>query len=180
MTPLKYKFFQEHVPFAGHIVSRDEIQPNPAKASAVRQYPVSKLVAEMKIFFLFLQPTVGSRFRSNCSTSSAANRENERFISELRSPRGFWTTERLLDFVNYFSLRLFGRAIHPVYRRKSVYHRPRSWPSIEWLRASLLLRFQISQQSRKSLLDNKARTSSYSQLHQTLQALPSWPTIWDH
>ena len=36
------------MPFLGHIVSRDWIQANPAKTSAVRQYPVPKSVTEVK------------------------------------------------------------------------------------------------------------------------------------
>ena len=38
------------MPFLGHIVSREGIQANPAKTSAVRQYPVPKSVTEVKSF----------------------------------------------------------------------------------------------------------------------------------
>ena len=38
------------MPFLGHIVSRDGIQADPAKTSAVRQYPVPKTVTEVKSF----------------------------------------------------------------------------------------------------------------------------------
>ena len=38
------------MPFLGHIVSRDGIQADPARKSAVRQYSVPKSVTEVKIF----------------------------------------------------------------------------------------------------------------------------------
>ena len=38
------------MPFLGHIVSREGIQVDPAKTSAVRQYPVPKTVTEVKSF----------------------------------------------------------------------------------------------------------------------------------
>ena len=50
MNPLKCEFFRQHVPFLGYIVSRDGIQADPAKTSAVRQYPEPKLVTEVKSF----------------------------------------------------------------------------------------------------------------------------------
>ena len=182
INPLKCEFFRQQVPFLGHIVSRDGIQADPAKTSAVRQYPVPKSVTEVKSFLgtLFLLPTVRSRFRRHCSTSSAVNRKNEWIPLEPRSPNGIWTTERLRHVKAHFSLPFYERAIHPIYWCKSICHRHRPCPSTEWPRASHLLRLQISQQSSKSLLDNQARTFSHSQLHKTLQALPSRPTIQDH
>ena len=50
INPLICEFFRQHVPFLGHIVSRDGIEANPAKTSAVRQYPVPKSVTEVKSF----------------------------------------------------------------------------------------------------------------------------------
>ena len=50
INPLKCEFFRQHLPFLGHIVSRDGIQADPAKTSAVRQYPVPKSVTEVKSF----------------------------------------------------------------------------------------------------------------------------------
>ena len=50
INPLKCEFFRQHVPFLGHIVKRDGIQADPAKTSAVRQYPVPKSVTEVKSF----------------------------------------------------------------------------------------------------------------------------------
>ena len=50
INPLKCEFFRQHVPFLGHIVSRDGIQADPAKTSAVRKYPVPKSVTEVKSF----------------------------------------------------------------------------------------------------------------------------------
>ena len=47
---LKCEFFRQHVPFLGHNVSREKIQADPAKTSAVRQYPVRKSVTEVKSF----------------------------------------------------------------------------------------------------------------------------------
>ena len=44
------RIFRQHVRFMGHIVSRDGSQTNPAKTSAVRQYPVPKSVTEVKSF----------------------------------------------------------------------------------------------------------------------------------
>ena len=46
----KCKLFRQHVPFLGQIVSQDGIQADPAKTSAVRQYPVPKSVTEFKSF----------------------------------------------------------------------------------------------------------------------------------
>ena len=39
------------MPFLGHIVSREGTQADPAKTSAVRQFPVSKSFTEVKSFF---------------------------------------------------------------------------------------------------------------------------------
>ena len=50
INPLKCEFFRQHVPFLGHIVSQEGIQGDPAKTSAVRQYPVPKSVTEVKSF----------------------------------------------------------------------------------------------------------------------------------
>ena len=50
INPLKCEFFRQHVPFLGHVVSRDGIEVDPAKTSAVRQYPVPKTVTEVKSF----------------------------------------------------------------------------------------------------------------------------------
>ena len=50
INPLKCEFFRQHVPFLGHFVSRDGIQADPAKTSAVRQYPLPRSVTEAKSF----------------------------------------------------------------------------------------------------------------------------------
>ena len=50
INPLKCELFRQHELFFGHIFSRDGIQADPAKTSAVRQYPVLKSVTEVKIF----------------------------------------------------------------------------------------------------------------------------------
>ena len=50
INQLKCEFFRQHVPFLGRIVRRDGIQADPAKTSAVRQYPVPKTVTEVKSF----------------------------------------------------------------------------------------------------------------------------------
>ena len=50
INPLKCEFIRQLVPFLGHIVSRDGIQADPAKTSAMRQYPVPKSVTEVKSF----------------------------------------------------------------------------------------------------------------------------------
>ena len=50
INPLKCEFFRQHVPFWGHIVSRDGIQADLAKTSAVRQYPAPKSVTEVRSF----------------------------------------------------------------------------------------------------------------------------------
>ena len=50
INPLKCEFFRSHVPFLGHVVSRDGVQVDPAKTSAVRQYPIPKSVTETKSF----------------------------------------------------------------------------------------------------------------------------------
>ena len=50
INPLKCEFFRQHVPFLGHIDSRDGNQADPAKTSALRQYPVRKSVTEVKSF----------------------------------------------------------------------------------------------------------------------------------
>ena len=50
INPLKCEVFLQHVTSLVHIVSRDGIQADPAKTSAVRQYPVPKSVTEVKSF----------------------------------------------------------------------------------------------------------------------------------
>ena len=50
INSLKCEIFGQHVPFLGHIVNREGIQADPAKTSAVRQYPVPKSVTEVKSF----------------------------------------------------------------------------------------------------------------------------------
>ena len=50
INPRKCEFFRQHVPFLGHIVSRDGVQADPAEASAVCQYPVLKSVTEVESF----------------------------------------------------------------------------------------------------------------------------------
>ena len=62
INPLKCEFFRQHVPFLGHIVSRDGIQANPAKTSALRQYPVPKSVTEVKSFCWVSVPTTDGTF----------------------------------------------------------------------------------------------------------------------
>ena len=69
---------------------------------------------------MFLLPTVRSRFRRNCSTSSSANRKNEGISLEPWSPQGLWTTERLPHVNAHFSLSLDARAIDPIYWCKSI------------------------------------------------------------
>ena len=49
-NPLKCEFSRQHVPFMGHIVSRDGIQADLAETSAVRQYPVPKSITEVESF----------------------------------------------------------------------------------------------------------------------------------
>ena len=62
INPLKCEFFRQHVPFLGHIVSRDGIQANPGKTSALRQYPVPKSVTEVKSFCWVSVPTTDGTF----------------------------------------------------------------------------------------------------------------------
>ena len=50
INPLKYEFFRQHRIFLGHVVSRDGIQADPAKTSAVRQYRIPTSVTEVKSF----------------------------------------------------------------------------------------------------------------------------------
>ena len=96
MNPLECEVFRQLVPFSGHLVSQCGIQADPAKRSILRQYPVPNSVTELKSLLgtLFLLPTVRLRLRSNCSTSSSGNRENERIQLELGRQTGLWTTDR--------------------------------------------------------------------------------------
>ena len=50
INPTKCEFFQQKVPFSGHIMSRDGIQADPEKTSTVSIYPVPKSATEVKIF----------------------------------------------------------------------------------------------------------------------------------
>ena len=127
---------------------------------------------------LFLVPTVCSHFCSNCFTSLPAKRRNGKIQLHVKNTTDFWTTERLPHFVTHFCLPLSEATIHPVLWWKSVWHRRRRCPGTEWPKPSHMLRFQISIQSPKLLLDNETRTFKWSQLHQTLQA--SGTTIQDH
>ena len=49
-NPLKCEFVRQHVLFQDHIVSWDGIKADPAKTSAVRQYPIPTSVTEVKSF----------------------------------------------------------------------------------------------------------------------------------
>ena len=53
------------MPFLGHIVSRDGIQADPAKTSAVREYPVPKSVTEVQNFL-----GLGSYYRRHVRDSA--------------------------------------------------------------------------------------------------------------
>ena len=50
VNPLKDTFFQQQVLFLCHIVSRDGIQADPAKTSAVGEYSVAQSVTENTSF----------------------------------------------------------------------------------------------------------------------------------
>ena len=157
MNPLKCEFFRQRVPFLGHIVSRDGIQADPAKTSAVRQYPVPKSVTEVKSFL-----GLCSYYRRYVRDFAAIARplhqlteKNERIPLEPRSPQGLWKTKRLPHVNAHFSLPLDERAFHPIYWCKSICRRRHPCPSTEWPQASHMLRLQISQQSSELLLDIK-------------------------
>ena len=50
INPTKCEFFRQEVPFLGHMVSREGIQADPEKTSAVNNYPVPKNVTGVKSF----------------------------------------------------------------------------------------------------------------------------------
>ena len=49
LNPLKCDLFRQHKPFLSDIVSQDGFQADPAKTSAVRQYPVPKRILRLKV-----------------------------------------------------------------------------------------------------------------------------------
>ena len=91
INPLKCEFFQQHVPFLGHIVSRDGIQADPAKTSAVRQYPVPKSVTEVKSFL-----GLCSYYRRYIRDFAAIDRPLHQ-LTEKRNPEAQKAFEQLKD-----------------------------------------------------------------------------------
>ncbi|KAL7833195.1 hypothetical protein SRHO_G00302130 [Serrasalmus rhombeus] len=53
LSPSKCKFFQTSVKYLGHVISADEIQPDPEKVLAVKNGPVPKTVKELRSFLVF-------------------------------------------------------------------------------------------------------------------------------
>ena len=90
INPLKCDFFRQHVPFLGHIAVGMGFKPIQLKHQLCVSIPSRNRLLRSKVSagFLFLLPTVRSRFRRNCSTSSSAYRKNERNPLEPRSPNG--------------------------------------------------------------------------------------------
>ena len=85
---LKCEFFR-HVPFSGHIVCRNRIHADPAKTSAVRQYPVQESATEVKSFMGLCSHNP----RYVCDFAAIARplhqvRENEKNPLEVRSATG--------------------------------------------------------------------------------------------
>ena len=160
INPLNSEFFRQHVPFLGHIVSRDAIQADSAKTSVMRQCLVPNLALEVKSF-LGLCSYYRRYVRDFAAIARPLHQLTEKKVkisTETRSPKSLWTTESLRHVVAYFSILLDERAINPVYLCKSICHRRRPCPSTEWPRASHLLCFQISQENSKSLYDNQTGT----------------------
>ena len=91
INPLECEFLRQHLPFLGHIVSRDGIQADPAKTSALRQYPVPKPVTDVKSFSVFC-----SYYRRYVRDFAAIARplhrlteKNERSPLKPRNPKSF-------------------------------------------------------------------------------------------
>jgi hypothetical protein len=53
MAPRKCRFFEERVVYVGHCVSKDGIEPDPAKTEAIRDWPTPKTPEDVRRFLGF-------------------------------------------------------------------------------------------------------------------------------
>ena len=53
LTPSKCEFFKSHITYLGHFVSRDGIETDPKKMTAINKWPVHKTVTEVQSFLGF-------------------------------------------------------------------------------------------------------------------------------
>ena len=98
INPLKCEFFRQHVPFLGHIVSRDGTQADTAKTRAVRQYPVPKSVTEVKIF-LGLCSYYRRYFRDFAAIARPLHQLTEKTKDFHWNPEAHKALEQLKDYL---------------------------------------------------------------------------------
>ena len=53
LKPSKCEFFQSQITYLGHIVSKDGIEMDPKKITAIKDWPVPKTVTEVQRFLRF-------------------------------------------------------------------------------------------------------------------------------
>ena len=53
LKPSKCDFFKERIAYLGHIVSKNVIETDPAKISAVQQWPIPTIVTQVRKFLGF-------------------------------------------------------------------------------------------------------------------------------
>ena len=53
LKPSKCEFFKSQIAYLGHIVSKDEIETDPKKITAIREWPIPKTVTEVQSFWGF-------------------------------------------------------------------------------------------------------------------------------
>ena len=67
--PSKCMFYQQELPFLGHIVSAEGIKPDPEKVEAIRQLPPPRNKSELRTFLGMIAYV--KRFIPECSTLTA-------------------------------------------------------------------------------------------------------------
>ena len=54
LKPSKCEFFKSQIAYLGHIVSKDGIETDPKKITAIKEWPILKTVTEVQSFFGFM------------------------------------------------------------------------------------------------------------------------------
>ena len=169
------------MPFVGHIFSRDGVQADPAKSSAVRQCPVPISVTEVKSFWGLCSAADGTFAISQQVVEIFISQQREREISiefqkpnrtsdncKIASPCHFFDPSPQLKFHSSSTLKQVTLPSAP------------AWPKYRMASSESFATILKPSKNSKSSHDHIARTFSHSKLHKTLQTLPAWPTIQHH
>ena len=54
LKPSKCEFFKSQIPYLGHIVSKDRIETDPKKITAIKEWRIPKTVTEVQCFLGFM------------------------------------------------------------------------------------------------------------------------------